>query len=59
MRKLEVVLGSAMWMALSFVMVFAALEPVRSEHAQVAQGLLSLCIDAAGSPSLLCETRTL
>ena len=59
MRKLEVVLGSALWMALSFLMAFAALEPVRLEHGRVAHGLSSLCIDAAGSPSLLCETRTL
>ena len=56
MQKFETLFGSAVWMALSLVMVFAALEPVEVHAAaQFAQGAGAAC----ANPSLLCETNSL
>jgi hypothetical protein len=61
MRKFEVFAGSAVWMAISFIMLFTALEPValRAGHLDVAQSLSGACLDGAASPTILCETRSL
>lgn len=61
MRKFEVFAGSAVWMAISFIMLFAALEPVevRARHLDVAQSLSGACLGSAASPSILCETNSL
>lgn len=59
MRKFELLVGSVLWMAMSFAIVFAALEPVAVQHMQVAQDLSALCVDGAASATMLCETSIL
>ena len=51
MQRLETYLGSAVWMALSFVMVFAALEPVElpTRTAAAAQVAAADCGTAVGT----------
>ncbi|TFI59425.1 hypothetical protein E2493_04320 [Sphingomonas parva] len=60
MQKFETILGSAVWMAISVTMMFAALEPVEL-HAQdrLAQAATAACANDAASVSLLCETSSL
>ena len=51
MQRLETYLGSAVWMALSFVMVFAALEPVELPTRTAAAGQVAAadCGTAVGT----------
>jgi len=61
MQKIETYFGSAVWMAISFLMVFAALEPVevRAHETRLADAATAAGADAAASVSLLCETNSL
>jgi hypothetical protein len=61
MRKFELFAGSAAWMGISFIMLFAALEPVelRARQLAMAQSVSGACLDAAASPTILCETSSL
>jgi hypothetical protein len=61
MQKFETILGSAVWMALSLVMVFAALEPVQVHAGQMrlVEAAAAACANDAAGLSTLCETNTL
>lgn len=61
MRNIETLLGSAVWMAISLVLVFAALEPVdvQARNFHGGQVAAAVCADGAVNPALLCETSAL
>ena len=60
MQKFETIFGSAIWMAMSLLMVLVALEPVEL-HARdrLAEAATAACANDAASVSLLCETSSL
>ena len=58
MRKLEAYMGSAVWMAVSLVMIAAALEPVelRAEVRTAERLALAECADGSALLAMGCES---
>jgi len=59
MRKLELLVGALAWTAISFAIMFTALEPFGVQHLQAAQELSALCVDWPATATMLCETSIL
>ena len=61
MQKFETILGSAVWMAISLTMMYAALEPVelQARETRLAEAGVGVCSHDAANMSLLCETSSL
>jgi hypothetical protein len=61
MQKFETILGSAVWMAISLAMMYAALEPVElhAHGMRLAEAGSAACVSDMSTMSLLCETSSL
>ena len=61
MQKFETILGSAVWMAISLTMMYAALEPValQAREIRLAEAGVGACTADVANMPLLCETSSL
>jgi hypothetical protein len=61
MRKIETILGSAVWMAITLAMMYAALEPVelQAHEMRLAEAGSAACASDIPCASLLCEISSL